>query len=236
MISENCKKFSVDSLLNDGRGKTDSEPYKCSSYSFTEQSYASCPRSEFPLFSTSQQYTTRSKVSRSRVIFSAEQLEKLERSFGRKQYPGVGKRDRLAKTLNLTETRVRVWFQNRRAKWRRKEKVSRLQAFFYNQLSERACYDMSYSMATNLPEALPYPPDLGQHSEYNPNRRNVESAEEEMERCFLQAMIDDVNFQCNGDLPNSTYNGDDLCDILPMQEPAAPSRCPFYERYLLTTN
>ncbi|CAH2062370.1 unnamed protein product, partial [Iphiclides podalirius] len=61
--------------------------------------------------------TGRSK--RIRTIFTPEQLERLEAEFERQQYMVGPERLYLAHALQLTEAQVKVWFQNRRIKWRK---------------------------------------------------------------------------------------------------------------------
>ncbi|CAN8023908.1 homeobox protein HMX2-like [Ixodes scapularis] len=59
------------------------------------------------------------RARRVRTIFTADQLERLEAEFERQQYMVGPERLYLAAALRLTEAQVKVWFQNRRIKWRK---------------------------------------------------------------------------------------------------------------------
>lgn len=61
---------------------------------------------------------------RARTIFTTDQLERMEREFHKQQYVVGHERMYLANALNLTEAQVKVWFQNRRIKWRKQHMLS----------------------------------------------------------------------------------------------------------------
>jgi len=56
---------------------------------------------------------------RTRTAFTYEQLVALENKFKQTRYLSVCERLNTALTLDLTETQVKIWFQNRRTKWKK---------------------------------------------------------------------------------------------------------------------
>ncbi|XP_028279426.1 NK3 homeobox 3 [Parambassis ranga] len=65
---------------------------------------------------------------RSRAAFSHAQVHELERRFSTQRYLSGPERADLARALKLTETQVKIWFQNRRYKTKRRQMAAELAA------------------------------------------------------------------------------------------------------------
>ncbi|XP_041368116.1 barH-like 1 homeobox protein [Gigantopelta aegis] len=73
--------------------------------------------------STSSMMMKTKKPRKARTAFTDHQLSCLEKNFERQKYLSVQDRMELAAKLNLTDTQVKTWYQNRRTKWKRQTAV-----------------------------------------------------------------------------------------------------------------
>ena len=71
------------------------------------------------------QSNNKRKRSWSRAVFSNLQRKGLERRFQLQKYITKPDRRQLAATLGLTDAQVKVWFQNRRMKWRHSKEAGK---------------------------------------------------------------------------------------------------------------
>ncbi|XP_074837661.1 homeobox protein Nkx-3.1 [Carettochelys insculpta] len=113
---------------------------------------------------------TPKQQKRSRAAFSHTQVIELERKFSHQKYLSAPERAHLAKSLKLTETQVKIWFQNRRYKTKRKQLASELSGLDKNSVlpvlneDDDGCRSAVISLALRLesqhpPSAL-QPPEL----------------------------------------------------------------------------
>ena len=95
-----------------------------------------------------------SKKRRPRALFSHAQVAELDRWFVLKPYLTAHEREVLASALRLTETQVKIWFQNRRYKKKRERQTPKTMGKDINKLSPSPVYAPPITAAVTQPTQL----------------------------------------------------------------------------------
>ncbi|XP_010195271.2 homeobox protein Nkx-3.1 [Colius striatus] len=104
-----------------GAPQAQGTPHKANSDATTDNSLAEPPLQPLPITPRPPK-----QGKRSRAAFSHSQVIELERKFSHQRYLSAPERAHLARNLQLTETQVKIWFQNRRYKTKRKQVASEI--------------------------------------------------------------------------------------------------------------
>ena len=118
-VKASTLKFSIDSILGTNSAANESESLGEAVLSDECVKASSKKRKSRASNTTKSGNVSSSDSKRIRTIFTQEQLDKLEVEFNRQQYMVGSERSYLASSLNLSESQVKIWFQNRRIKWRK---------------------------------------------------------------------------------------------------------------------
>nr|XP_058163836.1 homeobox protein DBX2 isoform X2 [Dasypus novemcinctus] len=138
-----------------------------------------------------------------RAVFSEEQRKALERMFQKQKYISKTDRKKLAITLGLKESQVKIWFQNRRMKWRNsKEKEV---------LSNRCIQEAGLQEDSLSTSALGFPcPSIWEVSQQHSSPRWREKSPESSERLMQESSgapasearsLQDTLYLCPGEEP-----------------------------------